>query len=65
MKDVLARIVREHLAGRPDEVIAGGLNSDGVPTLHGHPTWNAHSVTRALTLASLDPDDDDDEKGAA
>lgn len=53
---VVARIGSERQKGTSMRAIAQRLNSDGVPTAYGGPTWYAstvHGVLRSLDIASV------------
>lgn len=47
--EVLGRIIRERADGRSLRVIAGGLNTDGVPTARGGRKWYASTVSAVLS----------------
>ena len=47
--EVLGRIVRERADGRSLRAIAGGLNTDGVPTARGGAAWHASTVSAVLS----------------
>jgi len=47
--EVLGRIIRERADGRSLRAIAGGLNTDGVPTARGGAAWHASTVSAVLS----------------
>jgi DNA invertase Pin-like site-specific DNA recombinase len=51
---VSARIIGERQEGRTMQVIADGLNSDGVPTARGGSKWYPSTVKGVLNSAELD-----------
>lgn len=53
-REVLARIVREREAGAGLQVIADGLNQDGVPTTRGGACWHPSTVRAALQVQAHD-----------